>query len=178
MREGVVAYVVREASRVRRPGKKALQKLIYFVQEAGVPLGFRYGMHLFGPYSETLSAFVDGQTLDGTLRYDREGMSTLVIPGPGCEMAIEEDRQTLDQYRDILEKVLSDFSGKSPLDLEIMSTIHFVAKQYPNDEDKIINSTLQLKGDKSSLHHIRECLAELRRLKYVGGDLELVAERH
>lgn len=167
MRGPIIAYLVREATKQRTPGKKAVQKLVYFVQEAGVPLGFRYGIHLFGPYSPALSEFIDGQISDGTLQCERDGMSTLITPGPGCEMVIKRGLDKINPYKNVIDRVILDFAGRTPLDLEILSTVHFVAKQCPEDDRTVIDTTLRLKGNKSSAIHIANCLSELRELRYL-----------
>lgn len=51
-----VAYV---ASHVKIRGKKALQKLVYFLQVAGIPTGCSFRMHIYGPYSNEVAQEYD-----------------------------------------------------------------------------------------------------------------------
>ena len=60
---GVIIGVITKATeRVPQLGKTQFQKLVYFLQESGVPLGFKYVIYHYGPYSFDLSNAMD--TLD------------------------------------------------------------------------------------------------------------------
>jgi uncharacterized protein YwgA len=45
----VVAYMICKQKKIY--GKVALQKILYFIKESGVPIEADYFMHIFGPFS-------------------------------------------------------------------------------------------------------------------------------
>ena len=49
--EGLIAYLVN----TKMSAEKALQKLVYFCSEAGVPMHARYRMYIYGPYSNEVA---------------------------------------------------------------------------------------------------------------------------
>lgn len=169
MQEGLLAFTVRELTHIRRPGKKAFQKLIYFVQAKGVPLSFRYGIHLFGPYSEKLATFVEAQVFEGTLAYESDGPSVLVVPGPGSHFAIEENLEAIDRYRDAITSVLETLGARNPANLELLSTTHFVAWQHQGSQEDLIHKVYKVKGGKFSQDAIATAVGELRELGYLSG---------
>ena len=48
-------------------GRKRLQKVVYFLQEAGCPLNCRYSLHHFGPYSCDVADRCDEMVAAGLL---------------------------------------------------------------------------------------------------------------
>lgn len=167
MRAGVLAYTTKELAKVKRPGKKAFQKIVYFMQEAGVPLGFRYSIHLFGPYSEALDTYVETQVFEGTLAFEQDGLSTLVKPGPSCDTAIEEDKEEVSKYRSTIDAVIQKLGRKTPFTLEVLSTTHFVAVHMPGPDEEVIKATYSLKDGKFSEQEISRALTDLRELGFL-----------
>lgn len=51
--EALIAYLVDRTAIIR--GKKAIQKLVYFCSEAGVPVYASFRMHIYGPYSNEVA---------------------------------------------------------------------------------------------------------------------------
>ena len=50
-----LAVIRRIADLAPDPGKTSIQKIAYFIQSGlNIPLGYRFKMHYFGPYSEEL----------------------------------------------------------------------------------------------------------------------------
>ena len=53
LRERRVAAIKLIVDRLKDTGKTKLQKILYFTQEEiGAPLGYRFRMHHYGPFSE------------------------------------------------------------------------------------------------------------------------------
>jgi O-acetyl-ADP-ribose deacetylase (regulator of RNase III) len=126
------ATLVWSLSRYLLPGEAAspleIQKLLYLLQEAGVPLRLEFAKSHYGPYADAArhavinleGHFVTGFG-DGT--GDR---SVRLLPGAldEAEKALVEDPETLERYRRV-ERLIDGF--ETPYGLELLATTHWVA---------------------------------------------------
>jgi O-acetyl-ADP-ribose deacetylase (regulator of RNase III) len=120
-------------SRYLAPGETAtpleVQKLLYFLQEAGEPLGLEFIKHRYGPYADAARhavADLEGHYLTGY--GDGTGPSDVrLLPG-----AIEEASAFLSDHPVILaayERVRELIDGfETPYGLELLATTHWVAQ--------------------------------------------------
>ena len=68
-----IAAIVALLQNVRaRLGKIQVQKLVYFAQDCGVPLGYKYEIYHYGPYSFELSHDLDSLDSLGVLNVDSD----------------------------------------------------------------------------------------------------------
>jgi O-acetyl-ADP-ribose deacetylase (regulator of RNase III) len=109
-----------------------VQKLMYFMQEAGEPLRLNYIKHHYGPYADNLrhvltkieGHFVSGYRDGG----DAPDKQLELVPG-----AVKEAEQFLAHRGDELSRF--DRVGRlvegfeTPFGLELLATVHWVAKQ-------------------------------------------------
>src|SRR5699024_6076718 len=82
---------IKQFSENRIEGKVGFQKLVYFSQEAGVPLGYRFGIHLYGPYSPTLDNDIQSMEMEGILNLTITGRTSAITPGPIYDFKLEEE---------------------------------------------------------------------------------------
>ena len=144
LRLDTVHELVRKAPRL---GKTKLQKLTYFLQEsAGVPLGYQFKMHHYGPYSEGLETDTARLRLAGHVRVDQDPNGygfqiTATTPEPD-----EEWHGSVLPYGGEVTQILNNL-GRWPISkLELAATLHFVEKLSPNVSPReIINKTMALK---------------------------------
>jgi O-acetyl-ADP-ribose deacetylase (regulator of RNase III) len=119
-------------SRYLAPGESAsplqVQKLLYFLQEAGEPLKLRFQKQRYGPYADAVRHAVlqlEGHYVTGF--GDGTG-SGAVHPLPGAEIAAEEflrdHPETLERY-DRIAELIDGF--ETPYGLELLATTHWVA---------------------------------------------------
>lgn len=119
-----------------------VQKLMYFMQEAGQPLKLNYIKHHYGPYATNLSHvlnkieghFVSGYR-DGGDQPDKE---LNIVPG-----AIEEAEAALSNEPDTHEnfnRVADLVDGfETPYGLELLTTVHWVAtRENANTPEKAL----------------------------------------
>ena len=107
-----------------------VQKLMYFMQEAGQPLRLRYVKHHYGPYASNLSHvlnaveghFVAGYQ-DGGDQPDKE---LSIVPGaiPEAEAALEHEQQAHEFFNRVADLVAG---FETPYGLELLATVHWVA---------------------------------------------------
>ncbi len=115
--------------------KLEIQKLAYFLQEAGEPLNLHYEKHTFGPYADKLNHVL--QKLEGHYIRgygDRNSKSAInLLPDAEENAAAFLNEET--EVRDRLEKVSRLIEGfETPYGLELLATVHWVAKNYAEAE--------------------------------------------
>jgi O-acetyl-ADP-ribose deacetylase (regulator of RNase III) len=132
-RAGLVGLMNRYLNGLLDPFISLLEvhKLMYFLQEAGEPLNLRYTKGIYGPFAENLRhvlMHVEGYYVSG---YNGEGDSpeTLLEIVPGAVQDAEEVLQGLPNTQQRFKKVDELVDGfESPFGLELLSTVHWVAK--------------------------------------------------
>lgn len=107
-----------------------VQKLMYFMQEAGQPLKLNYGKHHYGPYAPNLSHvlhrveghFVAGYQDGG----DQPEKELTIVPGAiaDAEAALEHEPQTHENFNRVADLV---DGFETPYGLELLATVHWVA---------------------------------------------------
>jgi len=109
-----------------------VQKLAYFVQEAGQSLNLQFAKAKYGPYTETLHHVLqrmEGHFIRG---YGDRSRSASIQFLPG---AIKEADDFLSEHPEIinrLKRVSQLIKGfETPYGLELLSTVHWLAKEDP-----------------------------------------------
>lgn len=107
-----------------------VQKLMYFMQEAGQPLRLKYVPYHYGPYARNLSHvlnaieghFVSGYQ-DGGDQPDKE---LTIVPGAiaDAEAALEHEPETHGHFNRVADLVEG---FETPYGLELLATVHWVA---------------------------------------------------
>jgi hypothetical protein len=107
-----------------------VQKLMYFMQEAGQPLRLNYVKHHYGPYANNLAHvlhriegyFVAGYQ-DGGDQPDKE---LTIVPGAieEAERALAHEPKTHENFNRVADLV---DGFETPYGLELLATVHWVA---------------------------------------------------
>lgn len=105
-----------------------IQKLAYFLQEAGEPLRLNYQAHIYGPYAENLNKVLERIEGHFTRGYGGERKPDVEIRL--LDGAVEEaDRFLADKFeaRTRLERVGDLITGfETPYGMELLSSVHWV----------------------------------------------------
>lgn len=147
-------------------GKKAAQKMFYFFEREGIDLNLKYGIHFYGPYSSKLDDEMYVLESEGYISINTDGPTHIIKRGTRAA----EDGALSDREKEIVKYVMSIFGHKSPLDLEALSTMDYIANSIlcPGvSDDEIINKFKQIKGTKFTQHVTEDALRELRVLKLI-----------
>jgi O-acetyl-ADP-ribose deacetylase (regulator of RNase III) len=111
-----------------------IQKLAYFLQEAGEPLKLRYEAGIYGPYAQNLNKvleILEGHMIRGYGDTQRPDVEIELLPG-----AVEEADRFLEDrsnVRDRLDRVGSLIAGfETPYGMELLASIHWLARHDPN----------------------------------------------
>jgi hypothetical protein len=140
-----------ELSRRAQLGRTAIMKLLFFLQEsAGVPLNYQFSLYSYGPFdSDVLADISAAERLDvlkSSTVYYPSGMGYEYSPGRDVQKVKDLAGDFLDEHKDSIDWVLEHFSKKTAGELELLSTILFVAKhQNPSTVAKLIEQVELIK---------------------------------
>ena len=108
-----------------------IQKLAYFLQEAGEPLRLKYQAHIYGPYAYNLNKVLEvleGHFIRGYGDTQKPDVEIELLPG-----ATKQARKFLQRQRhraslDRLKKVSELIEGfETPYGMELLSSVHWIA---------------------------------------------------
>jgi O-acetyl-ADP-ribose deacetylase (regulator of RNase III) len=151
-----------------------VQKLTYFLQQAGEDLRLAFKKHHFGPYAENLNHVlqrIEGHYIRGY--GDRSKEAEIAV----LEGADEEAEQFLEEDKDArgrLARVASLIQGfETPYGLELLSTVHWLAssEESPSAE-KLLREVQSWNRRKAQLikePHIRVAVSQLESQGWMGG---------
>ena len=126
------------------PGKTSIQKIVYFLQSGlEVPLGYRFKMHYFGPYSEDLDGKLSLASAMGIveIRDDSAGYGYHIKPG---KFDVEDVEPTMTS--DEIDETIIELAELELPQLELLATVHFVQTiQSQWDRGKVIRTVGRLK---------------------------------
>lgn len=115
------AFLIGDICKDHQTGKKKLQKLMYLIERKGVQLDLRYSIHFFGPYSSKLDHIIHILENEDWLDIDTSGQTHRII------MKKEGNGQLSKEDNILVDMVRAAFYDKSPMELEALTTIDYVA---------------------------------------------------
>jgi len=131
-RHALIAQIVRRFEQAHlRLGKTALQKIIFLLQRSfGVDAGYNYTLYTYGPFCADVARDLDVVAAFGgaQISYDLGCGGYQIHPGPANDEIRERASAFPKDLSDALERVTRDFGGLSVKDLELRSTIVYLAK--------------------------------------------------
>jgi O-acetyl-ADP-ribose deacetylase (regulator of RNase III) len=165
-RAALIRIIDRYCARALEVSIIEVQKLLYFLQDAGEPLGLRYAKGYYGPYADNLRHALinlEGHYLigfgDGSAKVvDAEPLSLL----PGATDTA--DRTLADQPGTTgrIDRVLAVADGfETPYGMELLASVHWIATHEatrPTDPDQIsrlVRAWTPRKGRMFTDEHIR-----------------------
>lgn len=161
--------IIEKISQYKHPGKKKLQKIVYLIQRQGIDLGFKYGIHYYGPYSSELDYATHSLAMQGAIEIIPDGMTQRIHMTQFAEtlMAESQDQLLNDQQIEAINRIIEKFANLSAFELEVLTTTDFVtADLYRSgekyDDSAVLAGVKNIKGDKFSVEQIRSAIAELK----------------
>lgn len=109
-------------------GKKAFQKLVYLAKVYGISVDYHYEMHYYGPYSAPLADDLDERILREQIFELKSHSSYIFVPSERTGEILSNASDQMKDTEGIIESMLSRFGNKSPNDLELYATIHFICQ--------------------------------------------------
>ncbi|NWN83879.1 MAG: macro domain-containing protein [Halomonas sp.] len=109
-----------------------VQKLAYFLQEAGEPLRLRFHPHHLGPYADNLNhalQHIEGHFIRGY--GDRSAQAEIRLMPDAVEQAnaFLRDNPEAEQHLERVKQLIEGF--ETPYGMELLSTVHWVAEHEP-----------------------------------------------
>jgi O-acetyl-ADP-ribose deacetylase (regulator of RNase III) len=112
--------------------KLEIQKLAYFLQEAGEQLQLRYEKHQYGPYADNLNHAlqrIEGHYIRG---YGDRSQNSQIYVLPGGREAAQTFLEKEPDANEHLERVSRLITGfETPYGMEMLATVHWVAQEDP-----------------------------------------------
>jgi uncharacterized protein YwgA len=165
----VAAIVALVQNAQTRLGKTQVQKLVYFAQDCGIPLNYKYEIYHYGPYSFELSHDIGSLDSLGVLSVANEPS------GYGFDISVgrfAEKFKLEPKYQKKIEKVIGQFGLNTAAQLEVKATIHFVhsvvKKKASSSKTKseVVQKVLALKP-RFAEDFVRNCYSDLERAHWV-----------
>ena len=155
-----ILEVLRSICQSTTPGKKMVQKLVYLVERKGMDLGLDFRIHFYGPYSAELDHFLHFYEAENLLEIDTSGPTHKIIMS-----STKEDRDLAHSEEDIVNYIIERYAGKTPLELEVLTTTDFVAcdleRKNELSTDSIVAGVRKIKGSKFTNREILDSVTEL-----------------
>jgi hypothetical protein len=116
-------------------GRTALMKYCYFLKELrGVPLNYHFTLYSYGPFdSDVLADLQYAESLNAVeseLEVYSSGYGYKLKPGPKAEQLQDRARDFISRHEDDIEAVVGDFGGKTASELEMLSTVVYVDREW------------------------------------------------
>ena len=163
LRTAAIVELVKETR--QRLGKVQVQKLIYFAQQSGVPLEYKYEMYHYGPYSFELARQLDSLDSLGvlTVQSDPSGFGFDISAGKFADKFVLSPK-----FKKKITDIISQFGLSSPAQLEVKATVHFVHSVMKNKGTKadVINKVRALKP-RFTDKFVKDCYGELERAQWL-----------
>jgi uncharacterized protein YwgA len=154
-----VAYMIQKIGELYKgePGKKALQKLVFLVQQKGVDLGYDYGIHFYGPYSSALDAEAISLCMDSVVDIDYSDFTHKLRINKRYTVAstlTPEDEQTICE-------VIHHYGKYTPAKLELLTTAIYAYLYMPKkSRADVMAGVKKIKGEKFSVDAIEDAIRE------------------
>ena len=166
----LIAYLAKTANGDRKLGKKALQKLVHLISEiARVPVGYRFRLYTYGPFSRELASDVD--ILDNlgainvTFNADRNGYE--ISSASYVDDYVSKAERYIDDNKKSIDFVIERFGGKLAKELELYSMVTFILKeglvQNLNDDEAVVAKFREIKPHYTT-QQVQQGLREVREL--------------
>lgn len=126
-----------------------VQKLLYFLQEAGEPLRLRYKKDYYGPYADNLRHVLhlfEGHFISGFADGKNKPETPIHLIPEAIEEAkniIQKNNASLMTGETMLDRVLRLIEGfETPYGMELLSTVHWIAvhENGSSDEASVLES--------------------------------------
>lgn len=147
-RMAVIAEIAR-----RQPGlgRTAMMKYLYLLQTLRrVPLGYRFELYLYGPYTTDVLDDIASAELWGLLQEEVTEYGYRILPHGSTDGLPQEAKSFAEKYFKEIEWVVSKFSRFSAAELELIGTLFWVYDHGCQegtlyDEHRLIEVALRLK---------------------------------
>ena len=154
----VVTYLVKKYGESGQGplGRTILQKICYFAKAKGVNLPFSFQIYHYGPFSQEVFSVADSLLIDNVIKdasSDPKSRSEYKV-GPNAEPLLKKFSPQLRKIKTKLDSVVETFRELNPTEMELVSTVHYVATSTsewfnkPVSKEEVVNTVMEFKGSK------------------------------
>lgn len=109
-------------------GRTAMQKIPFFLQVLGVPMGYRFDIYTYGPFcAEILRDIelleVDEVVVDGS--NDKKSRSDY-LPGPAIDILLTRHSDFIEEHKETIDQVVQALAAADPSQLELVATVLYL----------------------------------------------------
>ena len=159
--QALLAAVIEEAGTVAKEqdsyvGRTALQKVMYFLKVAGVPMGYRFEIHNFGPFCDSILSDAEVLLADDVIvdRSSNIKKYSNYAPGNSSPELIEMHGAEIEKCRPQIRNVVQKLVPLKPDHLELLATLDFAyrwikASGTPGPfHDRVVDRFVEIKKNK------------------------------
>ena len=160
------------------PGKKALQKYVYFLKEFGLDIGFKFQWDKWGPYSSDLATYVDDLVAEGLLESQEEKVpfgSRVESKGIQYNFTITSRTEKLLGSVQVssnegkrIDEAMKFVRDIKPNNLELYASVHYIVKFLATKGEKaflpksLVDLMDDYKGDRFSHDEVKGAYYNLK----------------
>ncbi len=156
-------------------GRTALQKILYFLYIAGIPMSYSFDIYHYGPYCAGISGDVEWLLADEVLKDTSPAPEKYsnYRPGPGADQLIGAHAATLEPYRATITRVVRTLLPLQPEHLELLATLNYLFRWLKAGggqgpwKDRVIARFLEVKKGKFPLQEVTAAYDSLVRAELV-----------
>jgi O-acetyl-ADP-ribose deacetylase (regulator of RNase III) len=158
-----------------KPGRIVLQKIAYFLTEAGVPTGLTYTQSSYGPFAPDF-AEMRRKLLNHSVLVERpDGRFLPVEPGPTLRQAQDVHAEELAAWAPMIDRVVDLFMRlRTGRQAEVAATVHYAAEDIRRrtgtvpDEEEVLEFVRQWKKQRNPPLADSELALAIRGLNVLG----------
>lgn len=131
--QALMAKVIAEAQNAAQKeggfiGRTSVQKLLYFLKILGVPMGYRFRLHHYGPFCAEIMSDVDSLVADEVIRdtASSDAHYSNYIQSINYNELVDKYEGKLREHLEIISAVANAFATFPPEELELLTTIDFL----------------------------------------------------
>lgn len=154
-------------------GRTAMQKLTYFSKVLDVPIPCSFGIYTYGPYSDTITFSVESLLADEVLvdRSTNPKYSNYRTGSNSIEL-LNAYSDEISPHKGTIDRIVEALGEFDPTDLELIATLHFVARRQKMRTGELNKSTVitefkSIKKDKFTDHAIGRWYKALQQAKLI-----------
>jgi uncharacterized protein YwgA len=139
-------FILEEAGVVR--SRKKFQKMVYLLQQKGMPFDEDFYLHYFGPYSSELQIEINRLAEGGLIRQWFENDAYVFKIEDKGSTFLEENKALIHALVELdLARLIKSLNKIPPHILEVMATIIYFEKSYgSNKKDELRRALSAIKG--------------------------------
>ncbi len=113
----------------RPVGRTTFQKIVYFVNECGIPTGLTYQKGSYGPYAPALKELLTALVNNGLVHEKKLGRMFAIQVGHTFPDAQKAYEQQIKEWDPIINKVADLFMRVNTQQAEVAATVYFAAQE-------------------------------------------------